>query len=364
MIELKGISMYRYIGNKTKLIDVLIDEIRRIIGTTGKVADLMCGTAAVSSGLKKEGYEVVAADVMTYSYYHAIVQLLLNKPPGYDKLLKREKQLNNLPGDDGYQKVISYLNNLQPREGYFFREFSPKGTPLNGTPPRKYFTSENAMKIDAIRETLREWEESDYLSDIEIALLKHDLILSVNPIANISGTYGHFHSKFVGKSLNQFEMKAHFEYDLFTEVQSTKHTVLKGYAEELAKDIEVDLCYIDPPYMKRQYAANYHILETLARGDEPEAVGLSGLRPWRDQYSDFCSKVRIRDSFAKILTNVKTNNFLISYSEDGLLSLEQLVSFFEDYGKVHVTEVKYKRFRSNNSSLGMEINEFLIWVKK
>ncbi|MCZ5120468.1 DNA adenine methylase [Escherichia coli] len=38
------------------------------------------------------------------------------------------------------------------------------------------------------------------------------------------------------------------------------------------KQIQCDLCYIDPPYMKRQYAANYHILETLARGDEPEAM--------------------------------------------------------------------------------------------
>ncbi|MBM0634588.1 DNA adenine methylase [Paenibacillus polymyxa] len=361
---MKGKSMYRYIGNKAKLIDVLIDEIRSIIGTTGKVADLMCGTATVSSGLKSEGYEVVAADVMTYAYYHAMVKLLINNPPVYGKLLEKEIKINESAGDDGYQKVISYLNSLQPKKGYFFREFSPGGVPFNGTPSRKYFTSENAMKIDAIRETLYEWENDELLSEIEIALLKHDLILSVNPIANISGTYGHFHSKFVGKSLNQFKLKAHFEYDLFSEFQSINHTVLKGYAEDLAKDIEVDLCYIDPPYMKRQYAANYHILETLARGDEPEAVGLSGLRPWRDQYSDFCSKVRIRDSFKKILTNVNTKNFLISYSEDGLLSLEQLVSFFEDFGKVHVKEVKYKRFRSNNSPLGQEINEYLIWVKK
>ncbi len=32
------------------------------------------------------------------------------------------------------------------------------------------------------------------------------------------------------------------------------------------------LCYVDPPYMKRQYAANYHLLETIAKGDNPVAA--------------------------------------------------------------------------------------------
>ena len=40
-----------------------------------------------------------------------------------------------------------------------------------------------------------------------------------------------------------------------------------------------------PHISKRQYAANYHILETLHGNVEPEAIGDSGLRPWRDQYS-------------------------------------------------------------------------------
>ena len=41
-----------------------------------------------------------------------------------------------------------------------------------------------------------------------------------------------------------------------------------------------DTVYLDPPYTKRQYAAYYHVLETLAYGDEPEVSGVTGLRPW------------------------------------------------------------------------------------
>ncbi|MCQ8796433.1 DNA adenine methylase, partial [Escherichia coli] len=99
--------------------------------------------------------------------------------------------------------------------------------------------------------------------------------------------------------------------------------------------------------MKRQYAANYHILETLARGDEPEAIGISGLRPWRDQYSNFCTKTKIRDSFKEIITNMGCNEFLISYSEDGLLTIEDFNKLLADFGDVKIEAFTHKRFRSN-----------------
>ena len=131
-----------------------------------------------------------------------------------------------------------------------------------------------------------------------------------------------------------------------------------------SKNLKVDLCYIDPPYTKRQYAANYHILETIARGDEPIAEGKSGLRPWRDQYSNFCSKVKIRDSFSKIINNVQTKIILISYSEDGLLSIEEFVEFLKSFGEVKVNVIEYVRFKSNNSKLPSKIHEYLIELYK
>ena len=99
----------------------------------------------------------------------------------------------------------------------------------------------------------------------------------------------------------------HLNCDLRSSCAGTEWTIrfIRGQAETVAPLIEADLCYIDPPYMKRQYAANYHIIETIARGDSPEAVGVSGLRPWRDQYSDFCSKVKIRDAFRAIFSVAK-----------------------------------------------------------
>ena len=51
--------MYRYIGNKTKLLPHITDRISEMIGNTGTVADIMAGTGSVSLELRKKGYKVI-----------------------------------------------------------------------------------------------------------------------------------------------------------------------------------------------------------------------------------------------------------------------------------------------------------------
>jgi adenine-specific DNA-methyltransferase len=114
--------------------------------------------------------------------------------------------------------------------------------------------------------------------------------------------------------------------------------------------------------MKRQYAANYHLLETIARGDEPDAVGISGLRPWRDQYSDFCSKLKIRGAFERILRQIKCPEVLISYSEDGLLSRNEMLNFLESFGQVRYMEYGIPRFKSNRGGSGGFVTEYFFFL--
>lgn len=177
--------MYRYIGNKAKLTPYILDKVQQMIGDTGTVADIMAGTGTVSLELRKKGYKVVASDVMTYSYHHLNVNLCMKKPPEF-------LGLKDIITDDSqcmYESVLKYLNCIEPKKSFFYREFSPEGTPRNGTPSRKYFTSENAMRIDAIREKINEWIDDKLINKSEESLLKHTLIMAVNEVANISGTY-------------------------------------------------------------------------------------------------------------------------------------------------------------------------------
>ena len=347
---------YRYIGSKDKLASIIIDDIKSRCPNAHSVIDLMAGTGLFSLALRKRGFRVLASDVMTYSYHHLIVNLLLNQAPSFEglyKVLGRQEKM--------YIQVLNYLNAIEPIHGFFTKEYSPIGSPNAGCKSRMYFTGENASKIDAIRTKVKEWHDARIITDIEHSLLVHDLIMAANDIANIAGTYGHYLSHFVQRA-NQ---PIYLTPTIFDEDENIcGHEIRKGYAEELAQQLYADVCYIDPPYIKRQYAANYHILETLAREDEPEAIGESGLRPWRDQYSDFCSKIKIRAAFDQILTGVHSNHIFISYSEDGLLSLTDITDFLSKYGKVDVDKIKYKRFRSNNSKKELELTEYLIYLKR
>jgi adenine-specific DNA-methyltransferase len=358
---------FRYIGSKDKLSDIIISEIKSIKSGANHVIDLMAGTGLFSLALREKGFKVSAVDVMTYSFHHLTVQLFLGEAPtfkGVELINGIERfQTQNLFKGSNYETVLNYLNNLKPIEGYFFKEFSPEGAPTNTSKPRKYFSSKNAAKIDAIRKEIKTLRKKDLITDFEHSLLLHDLIMATNDIANIAGTYGHYLSKFVKRAEDTISLNG----SSFSDVgKLSGHKVFRGYAEDVASELKGDICYIDPPYIKRQYAANYHILETLAREDEPEAIGESGLRPWRDQYSNFCSKVKIRSSFHKILTQINCDDFLISYSEDGLIPIDDLISFLSEYGKVVKKDIQYKRFKSRKDVVkkGTTLNEFLIHLHR
>jgi adenine-specific DNA-methyltransferase len=341
--------MYRYIGNKGRLTSKIVEAIRGLVPQGARIADVMCGTATVSEALRVAGFEVVASDIMTYAVHHARVRLLLEKAPPFDGL-----RLGS------YFEVLQHLQNLKPRHGFFYKECSPGGKPRAKVAPRMYFSSENAAKLDAISLKLSEWQTEGKTSQIENSLLRHDLILATNRVANIAGTYGHFRSKWSNSSRAPLKLQpASFIWGF-----STRHEVFQGAAEDLAKSISADVCYIDPPYMKRQYAANYHIIETIARGDIPEAIGVSGLRPWRDQYSNFCTKTRSIPSFEQIFETMDCKHFVLSYSEDGLLGREVIREMLEKYGTVELHDIEFARFRSNQSQLSRKLKEYLFVMRR
>ena len=91
---------------------------------------------------------------------------------------------------------------------------------------------------------------------------------------------------------------------------------------------------------------------------------MSGLRPWRDQYSDFCSKVRLRGAFEEVLTKAACRHYLISYSEDGLIPRDEMLAFLAQQGDVTCFEFDSVRFRSNQSSLDRVLNEYVFWVDR
>jgi adenine-specific DNA-methyltransferase len=325
---------YRYLGNKSRLVDVIVAAVEDVLPGGGMVADPMCGTATVAAALAGAGFTVTAGDELSFPVLHARVRLLLDEIPAFEAL-------------GGYAAVQAELNALAPRRGFFHREYSDAGAPRNGCRPRAYFTGDNAGRIDAIRATIRGWSARGLLTAAERDLLLHDLILAVNRVANIAGTYGYYRSSWNRSARDPLRLEPSAPA-----AAGGDHTVVQGRVEDTVAGLDVDVLYLDPPYTKRQYAGQYHVLETLAVDDDPEPVGEGGLRDWYGQYSAFCSKRMVQEAFRTVLENARAPTVLVSYSEDALVPPDRMLGLLGEFGDVERRELAIARFRSNGGRPG------------
>lgn len=340
---------FRYLGNKTRLVHWVVEKIAATVPSGCRVADPMCGTAAVSFALANAGFKVTAADALRFPTVHAKARLL------------PQSGLDFSVAGGSLEGALDVLNGLEPRKALFWTEYSAEGRPSNGARPRKYLTGANAARIDAMRSQIRCWQQAGLEVDA-VDLLLHQLILAVNKVASIAGTYGFYRAEFSSASLAPIAV----EYPEPPAAGAIHHRVLQQNVEELAPSLQAELCYLDPPYTKRQYAGNYHLLETIALQDEPEPVGEGGLRDWYPQSSDFCSKRRVREALIGTLRQLCVPYVAMSYSEDGLIPPDELIELLACFGKTTRWELPMKRFRSNSgeSNKAGAVHEHLYIVER
>ena len=167
----------------------------------------------------------------------------------------------------GIGSATEHLNAVEPVHGFIWREYSPASELQVGT-KRMYFTEKNAAKIDGIRCEISRLVVEQRVSKLEEKLLLAALMRSANAIANTAGTYGCFLSKWQRQSKVDLRLEPIRLLDTHSDAAYTI-----GDASDVSTSAG-DTVYLDPPYTKRQYAAYYHVLETIALGDEPEVDGV------------------------------------------------------------------------------------------
>ena len=125
---------------------------------------------------------------------------------------------------------------------------------------RQYFSDENAMLCDAIRKKIEIWKEQNLISDDEYYFLITSLVESIDKYANTASVYGAFLKKLKKTAQNNLILKP---AELIINEQD--HQVFNEDINKVAGKIAGDILYLDPPYNQRQYATNYHMLETIAK---------------------------------------------------------------------------------------------------
>jgi len=106
---------------------------------------------------------------------------------------------------------------------------------------------------------------------------------------------------------------------------------------------------LDPPYNHRQYASNYHILETIAKYDNPKIHGKTGLRNCESQKSLYCSRMAAINAFKDLISKAKVKYIFLSYNNEGIMSLEDIKEIMSLRGKYGYFTKNYNRFKADKT---------------
>lgn len=112
---------------------------------------------------------------------------------------------------------------------------------------------------------------------------------------------------------------------------------------------------------------NYHVLETIAKYDNPNIKGVTGLRDYSEQKSDYCRKDSVFNAFEDLIKTTNSRYIILSYNTEGLLSHNEIISILEKYGKKSTVDYKfidYKRYKNAQTNKNKNLKEILYFVEK
>ncbi len=324
-----------YIGSKYSLIDFLqesIDKTLKLCNEDRKpsemiFADLFAGTGVVCGTFKKQGYSIIANDIQYYSY-------VITK-----HMIENNGNLNK----ERCNTLINELNTLDGKEGFIYKNYSYEGT-ADQEFRRMYFSAHNAKRCDAIRTTIEEWLANNKINENEYFFLLGSLINSIDKCANTASVYGAFLKRLKKSALKEIEL-----VPLPIMQGSVECKVYNEDISELIKNVSGDILYLDPPYNARQYCSNYHMLETIAKYDNPEIRGKTGLRNYEEQKSVFCMKNKVENAFSELIKNAKFKYIFLSYNNEGLMPFATIEKIMKKHGKYRVYMQQHRRFKADNA---------------
>ena len=388
-----------YLGSKLRLLDFIEEHVRHVTPANAGVCDLFAGSGCVSYKLSAN-FPVIACDIQRYSM--VICSALLTSPDLSDESIERfiaqlkisvvkldeafssliqieddaikNKDIDTLAEIIEYgslevfrqEKTISAIFNAQSkvtaqlsnngligRDSFISRHYGGV-----------FFSYRQAVQIDTILSLIRR-HANNSSKDIFLAAL-------LSTASDIVGTVGkHFaqpiktrdakgnlksmvYNKAIrDKTSDVFELYEKWlrRYISLPRGKFECHTMQGDYMDCLAKlGDDVRTIYADPPYTRDHYSRFYHVLETIAIGDEPEiskvkihgGVHISkGLYRNDRHQSPFCIKSKAPVAFKKMfkVASVARKNLILSYSpydetnnsHPRVVTMNQLITWAKEY---------------------------------
>lgn len=301
--------------------------------------DVFAGTGVVGKAFKPNVRKVISNDCEYYSY-------VLNR-----NYIGNHKEIHNK------EEYIDRLNRLpEVDDGFIYLNYC-----LGGGSGRQYFSDENGRKIDAVRRCIEEWRVSGEICDDLYFFLLCSLLESADRLANTASVYGAFL-----KHLKTTASKPLVINPALYTINDNAHEVYCEDANELIKDIQGDILYLDPPYNARQYGANYHLLNTIAEYRPFSPKGKTGLREY--SRSLYCGRKTVKEAFEGLIRGARFRYIILSYNNEGLMPFDEIKRIMSLYGRYDVVSRQYHRFRAdkeqNRNHLASSTIEYLHILEK
>jgi len=347
-------KIYRlnYIGSKFQLLDWITSNMKEKTGwdsfANKRIGDMFSGTGIVSYYFRKHQAQVISNDAELYS---SIITYAFTRSIYTENCKKIIEEFQKDIQDNKHLSTIGFITtHYSP---YNFCE-------------RKFFTIENAQRIDYLRHSLEIIKEN--ISFDEYQFILASILLSADAVSNVPAVYGCFLKNFKTKAQKNLTlMPIHNNTSQAVDGSNTfNYDVLNI---DFLRSLETDMVYLDPPYNARQYSKNYFPLNIIAK--TPEILltemplkGKTGI-PADCFISPFCKKGGVVEkAFDLLFRELKTKWIFLSYNSESIVSKEKMLDIMKNYGDASVIERDYKRFKSFEYNKDVEIKEYLFCLNK
>ena len=310
------------------------------------------------------GFPVAANDWEPYSFVINTCHLRL-RPLDLDLLFQPH---------GGIDAVLADLNALPPLPGsqaYISRHYAPEDTDrADWLTERLFYTRENALVIDAVRQRIEEMypavpgQGDGNGAALQKAALLAPLLYEAATHTNTSGVFKAFHRGFGGHgrdALGRILGRIRLSRPVLRDSPSSAEVACMDAAAFLAGRTG-EICYLDPPYAVHQYGSNYFMLNTIALWDrlpvsqERNADGRlthkAGIRPdWTRTRSPFCYRDTAAAAMKGVVDAADCRWLVVSYSNEGLIGLEELCDLLAATGELSVLSKGYAKYPGGKQSL-------------
>lgn len=319
--NLFSLESRRYIGCKTKLVDWIFNLINEHTHDVHSFCDIFSGTGVIAHRALQRYERVVVNDFL---YSNNVMYRAFFAPTDWN--------------EEKVHTIIDKFNSINTdkiRENYFSKNYGGR-----------YFYHDTAKKVGYVRERLKEMRSN--LTDKEYAILLASLIYSIDRHANTMGHFDAYHHK--PPIAHQFQIRM---------IRAESYNSVEIYQEDsnqLARHLNVDLTYLDPPYNSRQYSRFYHVYENLVQWKRPPLYG-TALKPKEENMSDYCRSTAF-NAFTDLVSHIESRYLVVSYnntyhskssSSENKIKLEQLEDVLNKCGNTQIFNHEFKAFNSGKT---------------